>query len=794
MASGMADERSLVGRTLGHYRLVERIGSGGMGEVYRARDQRLERDVAIKVLPPGTLADESARKRFRKEALALSKISHPNIEVAYDFDTQDGIDFLVTEYIPGVTLDQKAAGRALPEREVISLGIQLAEGLAAAHRQGVVHRDTKPGNLRVTGDGQLKILDFGLAKSQPDPSDATLSQSLTRPGAAVGTLPYMPPEQLRGEPVDARSDIYAVGAVLYEMATGRRPFPEKEAPQLIAAILQGSPPSPREINPAVSPRLEEILLKCLDCEPGSRYQSVIEVAVDLRRLAAPGTVPAPRRAARRAWPRPSFLAAGGVVAALAVILFLTAGRWRGLLPAAAPHIASVAVLPLQNFSGDPQQEYFADGMTDELITQLAQTTDLHVTSRSSVMQYKKTTKTVPQIARELNVDAVLEGSVERVGNRVRIQAQLIYAPQDRHLWAQQYDRGISDVLALQDEVSRAIAQEVGSRLSEAQQARAQRPRKINPQAYEAYLRGLESQSLGKAIAYYDQAIQLQPDFAPAYAGKAYAYFFVGFLGFRPPNQAFPRMEEAASKAVELDPQLSDGHAALALVKLQYDWDFAAAEQEFRRALELNPSNADAHHMYAHYLLAMGRTQQSVEETRLAAQLDPAGESLQSCLAWHELSGRHYETAVTDSRRALRTAPDDFFVHLILGWTYEQQGLLPQATGEFTKAQELSDDASITQASLAHVLAVSGKRSEAQAILASMQARAQKSYVPAYDLAVLHLGLGDRQGAIDWLQKASVERSGFLVYINWDPRFDVLRSDPRFTRILQQVGLPQKTGA
>ena len=788
----MADPSLRIAQRLAHYRVLEQIGAGGMGLVFRAHDERLDRDVALKVLPPGTLTDENARRRFRKEALTLSKLNHPNIETVFDFDTQDGVDFLVMELIPGVTLDEKLQGGALPEKEVVRLGMQLTEGLAAAHAEGVIHRDLKPGNLRLTPDGRLKILDFGLAKLLRPVSDVAATDSLSQTHGAVGTLPYMAPEQLRGEPADARSDIWAAGTVLYEMASGRRPFPEREAPQLITSILRGCPQSPREIKPALSPRLEEIVLKCLDCDAGNRYQSVVEVAVDLRRLAAPSTAPVPRRVARRAWPRRFSLAAAGVGIVLAVVFYVNPGRWRDRVFATAPHIESLAVLPLQNLSGDPQQEYFADGMTDELITQIAQTSELRVTSRSSIMQYKKTNKTVPEIARELNVDAVLEGSVQRVGNRVRIQAQLIYAPKDQHLWAQHYDREISDVLGLQDEVAGAIAREVGGKLSGAQEARAERPRKVNPQAYEAYLRGRAESDLNQAIADFDQAIKLDPDFAPAYAEQANAYFFISFLGLLPPNQVFPKMGEAAAKAVEKDPLLAEGHAALALVRLNYDWDFPAAEREFRRALELNPSNADAHHMYAHYLLAMGKVDQSVEETRLAMRLDPAGEELLSCVAWHEISGRNYELAVSDSRRMLRVAPDDFWVHLLLGWTYEQQKLFPEATTELRKALELSGGAPMSQASLAHVLAASGKRQQARAILEKMRAEAQKSYVPAYDLAVLYLGLGDKNTALEWLQKASIERSVFLVYINWDPRFDVLRSDPRFVKVLKQIGLPVKS--
>ncbi len=784
----MSSPASLIARKLGHYRIVEQIGAGGMGVVYRARDERLQRDVALKVLPAGILADESARKRFRTEALALSRLNHPNIATVHDFDSDQGVDFLVAELVPGESLDRLLKSGPLTGSEVIRIGEQLADALDAAHRQGVVHRDLKPANLRITPEGRLKILDFGVAKRVQPADEATFSQSLLEAGPTAGTLPYMSPEQLRGESVDARTDIWSAGVVLYELATGRRPFTGNTDMAVADQILHAPAPSLQAIQPKASPALAAIIACCLEKDPAKRYQSMKDVLADLRRAQTPGATVG---AAPRGFRRSALLAVAAAV--LIVVVALQAYLYRRAhMRAGVPHIESVAVLPLQNFSGDPQQEYFVDGITDELITQLAQDTKLRVISRSSVMQYKKTNKTIPQIAKELQVDAVLEGSAERVGDRVRIQAQLIYGPEDRHLWAQQYDRQISDVLALQDEVSRAISREVGGQLSGVAVAKNTPPAKVDPRAYEAYLRGRSAESISKAIGYFDQAISLQPDFAPAYAGKANVLFFAGFFGVQPPNQVFPKMEQAAQKAVELDPDLAEAHEQLALAKLQYDWDFATAEREFRRALELNPSSADVHHMYAHYLLAMGRVDESVKETRLSARLDPAGESFLACLGWHEISGRHYDAALTDSRRVLPLAGDDFWVHLAMGWALEQQKRYTDATAELQQADKLSDGASIAEASLAHVLAVSGKRAEAQAILTKMQTKARTTYIPAYDFAVLYVGLGDKQSAFAWLQKASVERSGFLVYINWDPRFDALRSDARFTAILKQIGLPTKT--
>ncbi|MGH9602674.1 MAG: protein kinase domain-containing protein [Terriglobales bacterium] len=402
----------MIGQVLGHYRVLEQIGSGGMGVVYRARDQRLDRDVALKVLPGGTLTDESARKRFRKEALALSRLNHPNIETVHDFDTQDGVDFLVMEHIPGITLDQKLAAGALPEKEVVRLGRQLAEALGAAHAEGIVHRDLKPGNLRLTPDGRLKILDFGLAKLLQPVSETAPTESLRETRGVAGTVPYMAPEQLRDEPVDARTDVWAAGAVLYELATGRRPFEAKLATALTDDIIHHPPPAPRQLQHHLSPRLEDIILKCLEKGPENRYQSAKEIEVDLRRLEITETVAGLRpRVQRGVSRRAAFLGVGiGLLALAAALVGLNVGEWRDrLFSRPTPtRIESLAVLPLQNLSGDPEQEYFADGMTEALIADLAKIGTLRVISRTSVMQYKGMWKPLPELARELKVYALVE--------------------------------------------------------------------------------------------------------------------------------------------------------------------------------------------------------------------------------------------------------------------------------------------------------------------------------------------------------------------------------------------------
>src|SRR5438105_6258027 len=514
----------MIGQTLSHYRIIAKLGAGGMGEVYSAHDERLEREVALKIIRSGALADEAARKRFRKEALALSKLNHPNIATIFDFDfdSESGVDLIAMEFVPGETLAERARGGPMAEKEAIALALQIADALEEAHDRGIIHRDLKPGNVMVTPKGRAKVLDFGLAKLLRPTSGAAAAPALTwsETQGVSGTLPYMSPEQLRDEAVDARSDIFSLGAVLYELTTGRQPFPETVASRLTDAILNRAPVSPRALNPRLSPELERIILKCLEKDPGLRYQAAKELWVDLHRLSAPTSAPSTVTPARRGKRRVAWGLALAVVAAVVVAVLMT--RMNFFVGVSKPgRIQALAVLPLNNLSADPAQEYFADGMTEELTTELAQISGLKVISRTSTMRYKGTREPLPQIARELGVDAVIEGSVERAGDEVRITAQLINAHTDAHLWARSYHRDLKNVLAMQSEVARAIAGEIQVQVTPQEQARLQHSRQVDPAAYEAYLQGLyhfnihTGPELQRAILEYQKAIQLDPSYALA---------------------------------------------------------------------------------------------------------------------------------------------------------------------------------------------------------------------------------------------------------------------------------------
>ncbi|HXT72435.1 MAG TPA: protein kinase, partial [Candidatus Angelobacter sp.] len=588
----------MIGRTLGHYRIIEKIGAGGMGEIYRARDEQLDRDVALKVLPPGMLKDEKARRRFRNEALLLAKLNHPNIATVHEFDTEDGADFLVMECVAGTSLAQKLETGPLPEKELLLIATQVAQALEEAHERGIVHRDLKPGNIVIAPKDRAKVLDFGIAKLLRPAGDTDPTQSITAAHSGAGTLPYMSPEQLRGEAAGARSDIFSFGAVMYEMATCRRPCEETLPSRLIDAIVRERPVPPRLLNPKISSELERIIMKCLEKEPENRYQSAKELEVDLRRLQTPSAAPLTLAAA--ATPNP-WLArrtkVAGVAIAIVLVLALVLGiRWwrerRAPLSSSTP-IQSLAVLPLENLSGDPQQEYFAQGMTEELTTQLAQISALRVISRTSVTSYKDSRLSLPEIGKQLHVDAIVEGSVMRSNDRVRITARLIQASDGRLLWTQEYDRKVEDVLGLQDEVARTIASEVKVTLTPDEQARLANARPVNPAAHEAYLEG---SALNKgtpaqqwiAKQSFEEAIRTDPNYAPAYAGLAEYYWSNPQLD---PSVAMPQARHYAQRALDLDPNLAQAHTTLGAIRFYADWDWAGAEQELRHALDLSPSDA-----------------------------------------------------------------------------------------------------------------------------------------------------------------------------------------------------------
>ena len=782
---------SLISRTLGHYRIAEKIGAGGMGVVYRAHDERLERDVALKVLPPGTLADDSARKRFRKEALALSRLNHPNIATVHDFDTHEGIDFLVTELVPGLTLDERIMGGPLPEKEVIQIGVQMTDGLQAAHHEGVIHRDLKPGNLRLTPDKRLKILDFGIAKRVGPGDEGTLTQSVSEPVGAVGTLAYMAPEQLKGEKVDARSDLWAAGVVLYELATGRHPFEGKTTAGLAIEILHAPAPSPQALQPKLSLRLADVILKCLEKDPENRYQSAKELLVDLRRLAMPTVTPTAAVAATRRRVPARTVAAGVVVVAILVVAatYLYFGRKKAGV-AVTPQITSLAVLPLANLSGDASQEYFADGMTESLITELSHIGALKVISRTSVMQYKGVKKPLPEIARQLNVDAVIEGSVMREGDQVKITVQLIHAPSDTHLWAQDYVREMRGILSLQSEVARAIAGQVKAALTPAETARFASSKKVNPEAYDLYLRGKAERSAGhwrRAVELFQQATEKDPNYASAFGALGASLIGAHNMGELPRNEAFPRAQQAVQRAIELDPEDLDALKAQVTVTFTILRDYQAAERIMRRILERAPNDGETHNWLGQILSLYGRFDESVAEARRAVELDPQSVQANTSLAGILFFARRYDEGISQARRALELGPDSFLAYFVLMNCYDAKGMYNEGAIAQQRFWVTSGGDPGAAALLVTAQAQGGYRGRMRFALARLLKLAKTSNSFFGDIAWCYAVLGDKDQAFRYLERAYQEYDSWIFSIQ-SPAFDSLRDDPRWLAFLRRLNL------
>ena len=787
------------GHTLGHYRLLERVAAGGMGEVWRARDLRLERDVALKVLLPGTLGDESARKRFRQEALALSRLNHPHVATVFDFDTDAGRDFLVMEYVGGVALREHRSGGALPEPEAVRLGLEMAEGLAAAHAEGIVHRDLKPANVRLTADGRLKILDFGLAHLARAAGDGdgsaaqTRSVSLTETGTVLGTAAYMAPEQIRGERAEAHSDVWAAGLVLYEMATGRPAFEPRETAPLMYAILNESPAAPRKVDAGVSAAFEAIILHCIEKDPERRYHSGRELGEDLRRLKDGFDVSALRMRdrGRRGRALQILVPIAAVVALVAVAALDLGGLRTRLFPPA--RIQAIAVLPLANLSGDPEQEFFADGMTLEVIDELSKVGSLRVTSRTSSAAYKGARKALPQIARELHVDAVIEGAVAVIGDRVRISVTLMQAKPERQLWGDRYEHGLDDVLALQSNIARGVAQQVQAKLTPDERERLTRARRVDPAAHEAYLRGryqiasYDAALVKSGLEQFLRSVRLDPSYAPAWAGIAEANYQLSSMWI-PANEAMPRAREAARRAVTLDDRLADGHAALGVVLAQYDRQWGAAEKEFRRALELNPSYSNAHMFFGYMLTARGRFEEAKREFGLAAQLDPLSRICPAWIAYTCFLARDYDQAITRYRHMLESDSTDPVPRYSMVGCWLGKRMPERALAEMQHSS-LDLKYPFTQVGLATTYAMLGRRREALEIAERLTRLPAGTAVPWVGIAQIHATLGDRDRAFAFLEKAIENHDEELNWLNVEPlKKDHLQADPRFGAMLRRLGL------
>jgi len=780
----------MIGQAISHYRIIEKIGAGGMGEVYRARDEHLDRDVAIKVLPPGTLGDESARKHFRKEALVLSKLNHPNIATIHDFDTQQGLDLLVMEYIPGITLSDKLANRPLPEKEIINLGTQLAEGLSAAHERGVVHRDLKPGNLRLTDDGRLKILDFGLAKLRLPVTPSAATESMNETQGIAGTLLYMAPEQILGGDLDARTDIHAAGEVLYEMATGQQPFAQVERSQLVGAILHKPPQPPRTLNPKLSLELERIIGKCVEKEPENRYQSAKELAVDLRRLARykdsgqiAGKAPAVPRFALVVRHK-AILATGSVIV---ILLFLVAAFWLARtkrLPEAAQVSPSIAVLPFVDLSPKKDQEYFSDGLAEELLNSLAKIQGLHVAARTSAFQFKGKDEDLRVIGQKLNVATVLEGSVRKQGTRVRITAQLIQVSDGFHLWSEAYDRNLTDIFAVQEEIANAVA---GSLRVTLLGEKAPSSRGTNLEAYNAYLQGkyfyarYRLEDVDKAISCYEQAVRLDPNYALAWASLAEARSFRATT--YGPIDGFRMARQAAEQALALDANLAEAHAIMGWIKREYEWDWAGAGTSFQRALALAPGNATAIRETAGLAATLGNFEQALTLDRQAVELDPLNGRAYMGLVLHLYYTGRLDDAAEAAKKALDLNPNVPDLQTFLSRVCLAQSRPQEALAEARR----ETDPGYRQQGLALAYYALGKKQESDAALRQLIAAFQSD--GAFQIAEVYAFRGEADRVFEWLGRAYAQRDSGFSIMKGDPLLKSIESDPRYNAFLRKLRLP-----
>ncbi len=781
----------MIGRTLGDYRIVDKLGAGGMGEVYRAHDAKLERDVALKVLPGDRFADDTARARLLREARAAARLNHPHICTVYEVGEADGQAFIAMELVEGEPLSARLARGPLPAEQTARYALQLADALAHAHERGVVHRDFKSANVVVTPDGRAKVLDFGLARQVRDGQidEATKSQvSLTAAGAVMGTLAYMAPEQLRGEPADARSDIWALGVVAHEMASGARPFHGKTGFELSSAILSESP---RAVPAHVPLALRVVIERCLEKEPGRRYQRAGEVraAVEAQQTGAAAPWGSWPYLGRRAWM--GLVAAVAVVAALLTALDVGGLRTRLTGAAGAPTIESLAVLPLENLSGDPGQDYFAVGMTETLITDLTRLGALRrVTARGSVMRYQGSSRPFAEIARELKVDALVTGSVMRAGGLVSVAVQLIDPLTEDQLWANRYERDLKDVIRLQNDIVAAIVGELRGQLTPGEQARLASASTVNPNAYDAYLRGrieanrLSPQSLDRAMGYFQVALREDSGFALAHAGIARVWSIRGHLGYVRPRDAVPEAHAAVSKALALDGELVEAYRVLGGSQFYLEWNWEAALRSWQRAVELDPNDAELGPGRAAFSAAMGQTEGTATPFERALESDPYNPQLRDFYGHQLVRLRRYDEAIVQFQQVL-SSESEFSSSLNGLWrAYHLKQMYPEAAAHAARYLASRGHPDVADA-LNRDYASQGYVAAMRNAAAAMAVRSGTSE----GVARLYAFAGERSLALDWLGRAYQDGDSTMVYLKVDPTFDVLRDDPRFQALLGKMNFP-----
>jgi serine/threonine protein kinase/Tfp pilus assembly protein PilF len=804
----------MIEETVSHYRILEKLGGGGMGVVYKAEDLRLGRFVSLKFLPADLSRDPQAIERFQREARAASSLNHPHICTIYDVDQYDGHHFIVMEFLEGQTLKHRISGKPMDLDRIPEYGFQMADALEAAHAKAIIHRDIKPANIFITDHGQIKLLDFGLAKLLPERrgraraaqlstafSNTTQDAHLTSDGVALGTVAYMSPEQVRGEDLDERTDLFSLGLVLYEMATGHQAFTGNTSGVVFDAILNRPPTPPVRLNPEIPIQLELIINKALEKDRHLRYRTAFDLRADLQRLkrdtdsarALPSTaVQVTRRTLRRHWPH--FIWAGALCVALLLFGFNVGNlRDRAFSGTGQARIDSIAVLPFANVTNDPKTEYLSDGITESLINSLSQLPNLTVMSRNTVFRYKTQASDPEKIGQDLGVRAILTGRLIQSGDDLMISVSLEDVKNRRQIWGEQYNREISGLVSVQQEIAADIYGQLRPKIEGAEKKLLAKHTTENAEAYQLYLQGLfywnkwTQGDFKKAADFFTDAVQKDPRYALAYSGLADTYSQLGDAGYLPPSEAWPKAKAAAMQALQIDDSLPEAHASLGLVKEHFEWDWAGAEQEFRRAIELNPNSAIAHHWYGDYLANMGRSEQGLRETAKAKDLDPLSPIINTTLGWQlYLAGKN--DAAADQLRSVLDIDAKFApARRILEEVYAQMGKQKEAVSEREKILSLSGSPELA-ASIEEDFAKSGYKGVLGSWLEGLTEISKYGYVSPYSIAQAYARMGEKEKTFEWLRKAFEEHDSGLVSVAVEPIFEPVRSDPRFKDLLKRMKL------